>query len=229
MTIVVSRSCKMHFQSPKLTLDGTVWKNLMTWSYWVWFWCYDDFWEESSNCPQLQLWGLLYLLGILIWFKAVSLLNRLCRFLELYDEIDGQGCCCFFPLWHRVAFWVHYEYVIEICQAQIFIFQFWHCSSQRYLGMGLYKRGINAVIAFSWRDCVMFHLLDITINSFGKYFMIDRSCWDLLGVLSSLCWSIFQQCDESCLLTFKARVQSCQNSAHFLAGCVWESNLAYAI
>ena len=64
----------------------------------------------------------------------------------------------------------------------------------------------------------------VSWESYGKYFMIGRSYWDLFRALSCRFWSIVQQCGARLPLKLLDRVV---RGAGFLAGGVLESNLAH--
>ena len=61
----------------------------------------------------------------------------------------------------------------------------------------------------------------VSWESPGKNFTIDRSFWDIFGVLSSLSWSIFQQCLAQLPIHVHCKLlDRVVMSGSFLSGCV---------
>ena len=84
-------------------------------------------------------------------------LQRRCRFLDPYDEIANQVCCCFLQKWNRCLFCSLQEWVLKICRAHIWNFQYltllMSLTSQVALENELYMWGLKGLgLKAYWRD-----------------------------------------------------------------------------
>ena len=92
-------------------------------------------------------------------------LHHFGKVLEPTDEWAGRGCCCFLMRWHSWAFLAHQEWTLEICRAQIWIFQFSHfrCLSE-ILATGCSSEAQTQLLYFLIGTLMGFCLLDIVFH-----------------------------------------------------------------
>ena len=114
------------------------------------------------------------------------------KFLDLYDEIAGQGCYCFLLRWDSWAFWAHRKRVLEIYRAQIWIFQFYTFDVyQIFRRWVTQSRPKKCYIAISWRDWAGFLFLEYSItycvSCLGSFlfFLLFAICTSIFGTMLS--------------------------------------------
>ena len=89
--------------------------------------------KSQSTTASISYWDEATVRYLDTWtgFKAAKTapypsrgLHHFGKLLEPSDEWAGRGCCCFLMRWHSWTFLAHQKWAIEICQTQIWIFQF---------------------------------------------------------------------------------------------------------